>query len=183
LLAVSGQIRVRPSLGTCVVIADSHVLTCAHLWEDASQADAEVALYGGRVLHATLLAKDHDRDLAVLKLAEPAAGIALSRCSVKPGGKVWAVGSSLGWPLKVYSGHFLSWEFTDLETYQQIAATVYTVSGHSGGPLVNEQGELLGICSSRPRHTTTHGHYVPPRAIHAFLCDRGLRRLIPDCPT
>ena len=143
---VNGRRR-RPASG--VVYADRNVLTASHVVE--REEDLSVVTHEGRTLEARFVGRDPANDLAVLEaadlgetVAEPAAGGVrvgqISLAAARPNREgiraSFGVVSSVGGPLRTGRG-------TRLERYVQTDATPYP--GFSGGPLINAEGDVLGI--------------------------------------
>ena len=143
---VNGRRR-RPASG--VVYADKKVLTASHVVE--REEDLSVVTHDGRTLEARFVGRDPANDLAVLEVAdpvetvaEPAAGgvrvgqisLAVARPNREGIRASFGVVSSVGGPLRTGRG-------TRLERYVQTDATPYP--GFSGGPLINAEGDVLGI--------------------------------------
>ncbi len=155
--AVSGQGGANESLGSGVVISDTGlILTCLHVIKGASQI--QVVFSGGLVSAAQVTMTQPENDLALLSAQEipddlqPAtlAGSA----GLQPGDEVIAVGNPFGIPNSVTSGIVsgLNREYTDkatgttLKNLIQFDAAVNP--GNSGGPLVNRDGEVVGIVAA-----------------------------------
>jgi len=143
---VNGRRR-RPASG--VVYADRKVLTASHVVE--REEDLSVVTHDGRTLEARFVGRDPANDLVVLEaadlgetVAEPAAGgvrvgqisLAVARPNREGIRASFGVVSSVGGPLRTGRG-------TRLERYVQTDATPYP--GFSGGPLINAEGDVLGI--------------------------------------
>jgi len=143
---VNGRRR-RPASG--VVYADRKVLTASHVVE--REEDLSIVTHEGRTLEARFVGRDPANDLAVLEaadlgetVAEPAAGgvrvgqisLAVARPNREGIRASFGVVSSVGGPLRTGRG-------TRLERYVQTDATPYP--GFSGGPLINAEGDVLGI--------------------------------------
>lgn len=135
-----------PGAGSGIVwSADGLILTNAHV---ARNKQAEVELWDGRKVPATLLARDTRRDLASLRISasglEPAA-IGDSE-AVRAGELVIAIGSPLGFAGALSTGvvHSLG-KLPGLGRNHWIRAGVQLAPGNSGGPLANSRGEVIGI--------------------------------------
>jgi S1-C subfamily serine protease len=145
------------SLGSGVVVEDTGViLTCLHVVAGASRV--RVVFYGGLASEALVTLKDPDNDLAVLSAMEipddlTPATIAGSS-DLKPGDEVIAVGNPFGIPDSVTAGVVSGTGrgYTDkatgitLKNLIQFDAAVNP--GNSGGPLVNRDGEVVGIVAA-----------------------------------
>jgi len=105
----------------------------------------EILLKDGTELVANLVEVSADRDLALLKLdgyRTPALPVDLSR-SLSQGMRVFAIGNPLGMHDAVTSGVVTRITPDHLLTDAQI------LPGSSGGPLIRESGEVVGITVSR----------------------------------
>jgi hypothetical protein len=133
-----------------VVNAGGYLITCAHVVADAVRV--EVSL-GGRSYQATVLAVDHDHDLAVLRIpAQDLPALALANSdTAEVGQEVRALGfplsSILGDSLKATRGTLSGINKKDGRKVFQIDASINP--GNSGGPLVTEAGEVIGVNSAK----------------------------------
>ena len=101
----------------------------------------KVYLKDDTMLQATLLHVSTNHDLALLKIdgeITPSLKTGQSR-SLRQGEKVYAIGSPLGMRDSVTSGIITRLERNYIVTDTQI------LPGNSGGPLINEAGEVIGI--------------------------------------
>src|SRR6266852_6358933 len=149
LLQVNGRQR-QPASG--VVYAQDLVLTADHVLE--REEDLTIQTHDKRTLSAQFAGRDLATDLAVLRVA----GLGLEAATTateaaRVGQLVLAVGrsatdgpmasfgivSAVGGPLRLARG-------ATLERYIRTDAIPYP--GFSGGPLINTQGEVLGITTT-----------------------------------
>ncbi len=117
------------------------------------EEDISVVADGGKTLKATLAGRDPSTDLAILKLASDAAlplPLVGDGVTLKLGHVVLALGRSRGTNLVASAGIVggLSGEWEPrrggrLEQHIRLALELYP--GFSGGPLVNAQGNVVGI--------------------------------------
>jgi S1-C subfamily serine protease len=133
-----------------IVIKEGVILTAAHVLE---RDDPEVETWEGTTLKARLAGRDAVTDLAVLKVDAPGLEPVATSDGAKVGQFVLAVGrpasgapmassgivSAVGGPLRTREGVLL-------EQYLSTDARPYP--GFSGGPLVNTNGDVLGIMTS-----------------------------------
>ncbi|MBE6871538.1 MAG: trypsin-like serine protease [Ruminococcaceae bacterium] len=136
---------VQQSLGTGFIVESNGVIvSCHHVIDGAFKL--EVKLSTGKVYEVTqILAYDADYDLAILKVeAEGLPTIQLSTREVKTGETVYAIGSSLGLTGSLSEG-IVSQASREIEGVDYIQTTAPISSGNSGGPLVNEYGEAIGV--------------------------------------
>jgi len=133
-----------------IAFAEDLVLTADHV---VTKEDIKVGLPGGKMLSATVAGRDPGSDLALLRLAEKALSPAKTSDDVKVGQLVLALGrpSNAGmqasWGIvTAISGPTRTFRGGMLDEYLQTETTPYP--GFSGGPLVNTEGEVLGLNTS-----------------------------------
>jgi putative serine protease PepD len=144
------QVRAGSASGSGFVLDGSgHVVTNAHVVEDATTARLQLST--GRRLTAEVVGSDEANDIAVLR-ADPDA-LAPARIgqssSVRIGQPVIAVGSPLGLQGTVTAGIVSA---VDREARlggqasQRVVQTDASINpGNSGGPLVNLEGQVIGV--------------------------------------
>jgi serine protease Do len=139
------------SSGTGIYItSDGHLLTNAHVVQDCS--DIQVETGQGIFEVGKLVAKDTANDLALLKVSSKPKSIGALRFTVRLGENVEAFGYPLSQVLAA-SGNFTTGNITALaglgddSRFFQISAPVQP--GNSGGLLLDESGNLIGIVSSK----------------------------------
>ena len=140
------------SMGSGVIIhEDGYILTNNHVIEDGASFTVELA--NGQVLDAELVGSDSFSDLAVLKVdgEMPAVAKLGNSDSLKAGETVIAIGSPLGnfkntvtCGVVSATGRFL--ESSSGYTMENLIQTDAAINqGNSGGPLMNLEGEVIGI--------------------------------------
>lgn len=134
-----------------IAYAEDLVLTADHVV--TREENIKVITPDGRSLAATLAGRDPGSDLALLRLAEKALSPAKTSTDIKVGQLVLALGrpSSAGvqasWGIvTAISGPTRTFRGGLLDEYVQTETTPYP--GFSGGPLVNTEGEVLGLNTS-----------------------------------
>ncbi|MCP4003218.1 MAG: PDZ domain-containing protein [bacterium] len=142
--------RPEQHLGTGVIIAPPYVLTNEHVL--AGSAHIRVTLSDNREFEAELIGSDPSSDLAVIRLVTdeqlPSPTIGDSD-DVMIGETVIAIGNAFGLNHTVTTG-VLSGENRSIRTgsreYHGFLQTDASINpGNSGGPLLNLDGELIGI--------------------------------------
>jgi Do/DeqQ family serine protease len=142
--------RHNQSLGSGVIVdaARGHVLTNHHVIEKADEI--QVTLHDGRELRASLLGADPDTDIAVLQIqADDLTAVPLADSRrLRVGDFVVAIGSPFGLAHTVTSGivSALGRSGLGIEGYENFIQTDASINpGNSGGPLVDLNGDLVGI--------------------------------------
>lgn len=135
------------SAGTgCIVRSDGVILTGSHVIEGANEID--VTTYDGKIYKATVLAKmGKNKDLALLKITPKSRLKTISfgdSSEIKVGQKVLAIGNPFG-----FSGTLTSGIVSRIDYAKGRIQTDAAINpGCSGGPLLNSQGEVIGISQS-----------------------------------
>jgi serine protease Do len=137
--------------GSGVIMSpEGYIITNAHVLEDASAC--QVQLHDRSRYEATLVGVDTVSDLAVLKIDAknliPATWGDSDQASV--GSIVWAIGSPYRYDQTVTSGILSGKDRPgDKSRKQNLLQTDAAVNpGNSGGPLVNADGDVIGINTS-----------------------------------
>ncbi len=135
------------SAGTgCIIRSDGVILTGSHVIEGAN--DIEVTTYNGKIYKASVLAKmGKNKDLALLKIEskKPMKTISFGNSEdVKVGQKVLAIGNPFGFAGTLTSGIVSRIDYAKGRIQTDAAIN----PGCSGGPLLNSQGEVIGISQS-----------------------------------
>lgn len=175
----------KASIGTGVILTeDGYVVTNAHVI--AGGLSAWVALDTGEVLDAELVGFDSNEDLALLKLVDgqglPAAQLGDSDACVV-GDQVYAIGNPLGVELR---GTLTNGLISAIDRQVTMEGRVMTMlqttaalnNGNSGGPLINDQGQVIGINTMKMSGGKTAtatveglGFAVPTRRVVAVIND------------
>jgi serine protease Do len=137
-----------------VLDTGGHILTNSHVVENA--AKLTVTFSDGREFSAKVVGRDPDTDVAVVKLEKPPANLVAARIGdsskMEVGEWVLAIGSPLGLDQSVtagivsgkgHVGAHVQMSGRRMREYLQTDAKINP--GNSGGPLVNLDGEVIGI--------------------------------------
>lgn len=147
IVAIDANLADGFSAGTgCVIRSDGVILTGSHVIEGAK--DIDVTTSDGKVYKASVLAKmGKNKDLALLKIAPKSRLRTISfgdSSDVKVGQKVLAIGNPFG-----FSGTLTSGIVSRIDYAKGRIQTDAAINpGCSGGPLLNSQGEVIGISQS-----------------------------------
>ena len=169
------------SLGSGVIIDPTGIaLTNAHVIEKASEI--EVITLDGSKHKAKVVGVDKKTDLAVLKLDDGKASFKYARLGdsdrIQVGDWVLAVGSPFGLQATVTAGIISAKaRQLDLGPFDDFLQTDAAINpGNSGGPLVNMQGEVVGINTAIVAGHSGIGFAIPSnmaRKIYTELRDKG----------
>lgn len=150
--------------------SDGLIITNAHVVR--GQRSLKVTLPDGRRLPSEIIAYDEDQDLAALAVQAsglPTIALGDSR-DLRPGQWVMAVGHPWGVPGAITAGVVIG-AGTDLPEMwtgrEWIALSLHMRPGHSGGPLVNAAGQLVGINTMITGPDV--GFAIPVQTVKRFL--------------
>lgn len=164
------------SIGSGVVIHRAgYIVTNAHVVAQAS--DVRVTFASGETLTATIVAVDTEHDLGVLRVESPRplTAVRLGRSDdIMIGESVVAIGNPLGLQHTVTSG-IVSAINRDLQfrtdlVYRGLIQTDTPINpGNSGGPLLNINGELIGINTAIRGDAQNIGFAIPVDRLFELL--------------
>ena len=150
-----------------IVSSDGYILTNYHVIENAYEGsfDINVMTHDGTKYIATVVGTEKDNDIAVLKIdAEGLNPVTFGDSDeLAVGDTVYAVGNPLGeLEFSMTTGHvsakdraITTEENSSPITMFQIDAAVN--SGNSGGPVYNDQGQVVGIVTAKYSSTGVEG--------------------------
>jgi S1-C subfamily serine protease len=155
--------------GTGLILDSTHVLTCAHMLPGS---DNEMWIYpypGIFVLRGKPEFVNRQKDLAIVKLDMPIAGVEFPvfQDKVWDGEPITIIGNTLGgmkW--------FVSYGIVSGEWGQYLMTDGLILGGNSGGPWLNEKGEIVALSDwtlNISDKSTGIGGGVSARTINAFL--------------
>lgn len=144
IVAVDSQLTDGISCGTgCIIEKDGTILTSAHVLEEGN--DIIVTMSNGQDYKATILKRTNkNKDVALLKINVPydLQTVKLGDSSkVKVGEKVFALGNPFGFNGTLTQGIVSRIDYTK----NRIQTDAAINPGSSGGPLLNSNGEVIGI--------------------------------------
>lgn len=137
----------RSSGSGSIIAAEGLVLTNEHVVRDSRSGQVSVKTAEGRAYQGQVIATDKKNDLALvrlntnqrlrrIKLADPN--------SIRVGQQVYAIGSPFGLEGTLTTGILSRIDSKDGDLQTDAALN----QGNSGGPLLNSQGELIGVNKS-----------------------------------
>lgn len=147
IVAIDANLDEGFSAGTgCIVRSDGVILTGSHVVEGAN--DIDVTTSQGKVYKAKIISKmGKNKDLALLKI-EPKQTLKTVTFGdseqLKVGQKVLAIGNPFGFSGTLTSGIVSRIDYTKGRIQTDAAIN----PGCSGGPLVNSEGQVIGISQS-----------------------------------
>jgi serine protease Do len=166
--------QVRQGAGSGFIIdSRGYVLTNNHVVEGA--VSIRVKLDDGRIFDGQVLGSDPATDVALVKLKNPPANLAVLKLgdsdAMRVGDWVVAIGNPFGLASSVSVG-ILSAKARDIHAgiYDDFLQTDAAINpGNSGGPLFNLKGEVIGINTAIVAGGSGIGFAVPSNLAKAIL--------------
>lgn len=161
------------SLGSGFAIGENYVITNAHVIANANSIT--LTNYEGNKYTASLLVIDEDKDIAVLAIKDasfPYLKMA-KLATVKIGEDIYAIGAPKGMAYTLTKGTVSAKErIVRDEPFIQIDAAVN--KGNSGGPLLNDAGEVIGMITMKMTDSEGIGLAIPTDRIADTLKSLGV---------
>ena len=161
------------SLGSGFAVGENCIVTNAHVIADSDHVT--IISYGGDELEAVILGISEDEDIAVLVVDNitfpylPVADLA----SMKTGDDIYAIGAPKGMAYTLTKGSVSAKErIVRSKSYIQIDAAIN--EGNSGGPLLNDNGQVLGMNSLKMSDSEGIGLAIPISQICEYISSLGI---------
>lgn len=161
-------------VGTGIIVdKKGYILTNSHVVEGGSVDTVKIKLADGREVEGKVLWSDNNIDLAIVKInADKLTAVTLGDSNeVKVGSFAIAIGNPLGMSFEssvtqgVISGLNRSITITNGQsqvTMDNLIQTDASInSGNSGGPLLNSEGDVIGINSAKAQSAEGLGFAIP----------------------
>lgn len=171
--------RGKPLLqGSGFFIDPEQVVTNLHVIKGASQIRLET-FAGTTTVVQSVVAANEKADLALLQIAQPCPDstiLQLVTAAPVEGESIVLVSSPQGSRWKVTRGNVgMLWEFAGIGTRLQITAAIRP--GSSGGPVVNERGQVIGIASLHANSADDLNFAVPAESLKDLQAQARLNRV------
>lgn len=160
-------------IGSGFAIGDNHIITNAHVIENSKKV--KISVYKDKTYDASVLSMDKDLDIAVLKVDE----INLPYLKISDyndeviGADVYAIGVPQNMSYTLTKGILSSKERKiERKLYLQTDAPIN--SGNSGGPLINQTGEVIGVNTLKFFDAEGIGLAIPMTRISKYIIDNNI---------
>jgi S1-C subfamily serine protease len=169
------------AIGSGFAVTDRRLVTNRHVVEGADQLQLDS--WDGRSISVAVHRVAYLHDLALVETVEAMPRVApLARGDPEPGARVSAVGFPLGGPLAQTQGSVV-----DLvpgarlgETGKVLRITAEIRHGNSGGPLLDDAGQVVGVVYASEKRTG-YGLAIPVSSLRSLLDDHDLLTHPPTC--
>ncbi len=168
-------------LGTGLIVGeDGYILTNAHV-SGEKYSKCYVTLVDGKTYDGSVVWSNTDIDMAIVKINQKNLQVAILGDSddIKVGETVYAIGNPIGYEFQrtVTSGiisavnRTIKFEEDEAETYMEdLIQTDATINpGNSGGPLVNADGQVIGINGVKIKSAEGISFAIPINSVKAVI--------------
>lgn len=154
------RIETNDAIGSGMVIDESgYILTCNHVVEDVESAT--IMFMCGERYQGGVIGRDELADLAILKIIGGEIHVPIvtlgNSDKLEVGGDVIGMGYALGWEGKATVSKGIISAFRNDEGVDYIQTDAAINPGNSGGPLINLEGEVVGVVSAKIVHEAVEG--------------------------
>jgi S1-C subfamily serine protease len=161
----------RHFVGTAfLAVGDGLAITAWHVVHDARRVEASYA-DGQRVKVVGLVDRNEQLDLALIKLAgAPRPKIPLDSAPPRIGSRIYLLGAPRGFDFSISEGLISQVRTLDGVRYYQLSCPISP--GDSGGPVLNDRGDVIAVVSWRKADAENVGFAIPAAAVanmHAAL--------------
>lgn len=157
----------KSAVGSGFVIDENTIITNAHVVENFE--DVSIKMYSGSSINGKVVKKDKKRDLALIKVDEKLTPLKLNYYeNLSIGEEVYAIGAPKDIPYTMTKG-IVSAKDRKIGRYNYIQIDASINSGNSGGPLVNENGEVIGINTMKMIDAEGIGFAIGTSYINNFI--------------
>lgn len=159
------------SLGSGFFVADHIIATNYHVIKGASFAYCYTNNSSTKYKIEGYLAADKSVDLILLKVSGlNRNAIKMASASVTPGQKIYALGSPKGLPATISDGIVSG--LRNFEGHKLIQMTAPISPGSSGGPVLNSEGQLVGISLSQLKEGQNLNFAIPHKYLKKLLSQK-----------
>lgn len=156
-----------------IISKDGYILTNNHVVSEADKEKINVTLKDGRQFTGKIIGSDSTLDLAIVKIEAKNLPVARLGDSgkIRPGEWVIAIGNPYQFGHTVTAGIISATgrELEDIDKHNLIQIDAAINPGNSGGPLVNMQGEVIGISVAIEARAQGIGFAIPINAAKDVL--------------
>jgi len=154
------RIETNDGIGSGMVIDRSgYILTCNHVVEDVQSAT--VTFISGEQYGGSVIGRDELRDLAILRITGSDVHVPIvtlgNSDKLEVGDDVIGMGYALGFEGRPTVSKGIISAFRNDEGVDYIQTDAALNPGNSGGPLINLEGQVIGIVSAKVVHEAVEG--------------------------
>lgn len=153
-------------VGSGFSIKENIIITNAHVV--GYNKKVAVNLYDGTTIKGSVIKTDIEKDLALIEIDKTITTLSINSDNLSIGQEVYAIGAPKDMPYTMTKGIISALDRKlGQNTYIQIDASVN--SGNSGGPLVDDNGNVIGIITLKASDAEGIGFAINTKDINNFI--------------
>lgn len=153
-------------VGSGFSIKENIIITNAHVV--GYNKKVTVNLYDGTTIKGNVIKTDIGKDLALIEIDKTITPLSINSENLSVGQEVYAIGAPKDMPYTMTKGIISALNRKlGQNTYIQIDASVN--SGNSGGPLVDDSGNVIGIITLKASDAEGIGFAINTKYINSFI--------------
>ena len=174
LLVMEGTNGQPLGVGSGFFVQPNQIATNYHVIEGAEKGTAKPVGQASAFTVEGITAMDEDRDLAILQVSGARVlPLALADSdSVKVGDAVYVTGNPKGYLEGTFSDGLIS-GIREIETSRLLQVTAPLSSGSSGGPVLNNKGEVVGVSVAQIEDGQNLNFAVPSNYLRELIAQMG----------
>lgn len=158
----------KTGVGSGFAIKENIIITNAHVVGTAK--NVQINMYNGESVKGTVVKLNNEKDLALVKVKKKFKPLPLSTEKISIGQEVYAIGAPKDMPYTMTKGIISALDRkVGNNVYTQIDASVN--SGNSGGPLVDNDGKVIGVITLKASDAEGIGFAIQIKDINNFIKD------------
>lgn len=156
------------SLGSGFAVGENCIITNAHVLDNPN--NVMLTTYAGETYSAYLVGYDQDKDIAVLgvKDAKFTPLTIADYSALNTGDDVYAIGAPKSMAYTLTKG-VISAKEREIGKYKYIQTDAAINEGNSGGPLLNDEGNVIGVNTLKMSDSEGIGLAIPMTVVSDFL--------------
>lgn len=151
--------------GSGFALEENRIITNAHVV--GKNRNVKVRLYNGEITDGKVIKLHEEKDLALIEIECKLEPLAISRETLNVGDEVYAIGTPENMPYTMTKG-IISALNRDIGGNKYIQLDASVNSGNSGGPLVNEKGEVIGVITLKANRAEGIGFAIEIKDVLMF---------------
>lgn len=150
------------SAGTGFYIDSNHIMTNAHviLHDYVSSYITAKKYKENTVIELSVILYDVENDVAILESKEKNSFLSFTCVDVENGEEVYAIGNSLGQGLNILCGNVSDFK-RFIGNKEFIMCNLGTTHGNSGGPILNNKGDVVGMLTLGNKESQSMNYAIP----------------------
>lgn len=158
-------VQTETGVGSGFSIKEHIVITNAHVVGDNTAVT--VNMYDGTSVKGSVIRTDTKKDLALIQVDKAITPLNISTDNLSAGQEVYAIGAPKDMPYTMTKGIISATDRrVGQNTYIQIDASVNP--GNSGGPLIDENGNVIGVITLKASDAEGIGFAINTADVNAF---------------